>query len=87
MNSDLTDLPNIGDELAARLRMVGITNPHELRTIGSRNAFIRIKTIDQGACINMLYALEGAVQEIRWHHLDKEVKQDLKEFYQTFKIS
>ena len=28
----------------------------------------------------MLYALEGAIQGIRWHCLDKVRKQELKEF-------
>ena len=50
--------------------------------MGSENAIIKIATIkNSGACINMLYALEGAIQGIRWHGLDKQRKQQLKEFY------
>ncbi|WP_309245476.1 TfoX/Sxy family DNA transformation protein [Clostridium estertheticum] len=37
------------------------------------------------ACINKLYALEGSIQGIRWHNLSKEVKNELNEFYNTFK--
>ncbi|MBT3209955.1 MAG: hypothetical protein HN704_13745 [Bacteroidetes bacterium] len=29
----------------------------------------------------MLYALEGAIQGIRWHGLDKNRKEELKEIY------
>ncbi|WP_372481128.1 TfoX/Sxy family DNA transformation protein [Clostridium tagluense] len=32
-----------------------------------------------------LYALEGAVQGIRWHNLSGEIKDELKEFYNIFK--
>ncbi len=78
----LTDLPNIGKTLANKLEMIGIRNEQELKQIGSENAIIKISTIDNsGACINMLYALEGAIQGIRWHGLANDRKQELKEFY------
>lgn len=78
----LSDLTNIGKTLAYKLEMIGIRNEQELKQIGSENAIIKISTIENsGACINMLYALEGAIQGIRWHGLDKERKQELKEFY------
>jgi hypothetical protein len=32
----------------------------------------------------MLYALEGAIQGIRWHDLDKFRMQELNEFFQHF---
>ena len=41
----------------------------------------KIKTIDNDACINMLFALEGAIQGIRWHGLDKKRKAELTEFF------
>lgn len=78
----LTDLPNIGRILADKLNEIGITNEQELKETGSENAIIRIDTIENsGVCINMLYALEGAIQGIRWHILSNEKKQELKEFY------
>lgn len=81
MNS-LTKLPNIGKTLAAKLEMIGIKNDQELKEIGSENVIIKIATIENsGVCINMLYALEGAIQGIRWHGLEKGKKQELKEFY------
>jgi len=81
MNS-LTQLPNIGKTLAKKLEMIGIKSEQDLKHMGSENAIIKIATIDkESACINMLYALEGAIQGIRWHELDNERKQELKEFY------
>lgn len=82
----LTDLPNIGKTLADKLNMIGIKNEQELKEIGSENAIIKIATIENsGVCINMIYAIEGAIQGIRWHGLDKDKKQDLKEFYRMMK--
>lgn len=80
-DSNLTNLPNIGNNLAEKLIMVGIESPQSLKSVGSENAFARIKIIDKSACINMLYALEGAIQGIRWHYLDNARKNELKDFF------
>ncbi len=83
----LSNLPNIGKTLADKLNMVGIENEQELKQLGSENAIIKIATIENsGACINMLYAIEGAIQGIRWHGLDANRKQELKEFYRIMSI-
>lgn len=78
----LTELPNIGKTLAEKLELIGVKTEQDLKELGSKNAIIKISTIENsGACINMLYALEGAIQGIRWHGIDKVRKQELKEFY------
>ena len=80
----LSDLPNIGKELAEKLMFANILIPDELKFIGSKKAFMRIKTIyPDEACINMLYAFEGAIQGIRWHQLDLDTKTDLLDFYHS----
>jgi DNA transformation protein len=56
---------NIGKELSDRLLSAGINSIEELKSLGSENAFIRIRTIDPSACLNMLFALEGTIQDIR----------------------
>lgn len=83
--TSLCDLPNIGDELQKKLNLAGIYSAEELTITGSEKAFIRLKTIDPGACINTLYALEGAIQGIRWHGIDKQRKQELLEFFRRCK--
>ncbi|GHV69422.1 competence protein TfoX [Bacteroidia bacterium] len=85
-SNNLTSLPNIGKVIAARLREVGIETPEDLKTIGSENAFIRLKTVDEGACINELLGLEGAIQGVRDHDLDESRKAELKAFYKMTKI-
>ncbi len=78
----LNDLPNIGKTLSEKLVNVGIASPKELLDTGSEQAIVRISTLENsGACINMLYALEGAIQGIRWHGLAEERKAELREFY------
>ncbi len=82
--NELIQLPNIGKTLAQKLVLAGISSEKELKAIGAEKAIIKISTIENdGVCINMLYALEGAIQGIRWHNLDKT---RMKELYEFFKL-
>lgn len=79
--TDLTTLPNIGEELAERLTHVGISTSSDLACIGAEDAFLKLRNADPSACINQLFALEGAIQGMRWHGLDSLRKLELKDFY------
>ena len=83
--SELTKLPNIAAKLDAQLADVGITTVDELRRVGSREAWLRILSRDPSACLMRLSALEGALQGVRWHYLEADTKQSLKEFYKQHK--
>ncbi len=84
MMKNLTTLPNIGKVLAGKLNQAGITTEEQLMETGSENAIIKIASLeDADVCIDMLYALEGAIQGIRWHGLSRERKQELKDFYRS----
>lgn len=78
---ELSKLPNIGKTLAEKLILIGIENASQLRNTGAENVFIRLKTVDKDACINMLCAIEGAIQGIRWHDLTQSRKEELKAFF------
>ncbi|MFD1174964.1 TfoX/Sxy family protein [Paenibacillus puldeungensis] len=80
----LHDLPNISKVIKSRLLKAGINTPSQLLAIGSQEAFLRLKLQDPSCCVNMLYALEGAIEGIRWHHLSDEKKRELKAFYKSF---
>ena len=81
---ELNEMPNIGKELAKKLKLVGISKPEQLIKLGSKNAIIRLSTLENsGACINMLYALEGAIRGVRWHDLSREEKDVLLAFFQS----
>lgn len=78
--SELSKLPNIGKVIEQKMIEVEVKTPEELRRIGSKETFLRIKMIDNTACHSMLCALEGAVRGIRWHYLDETTKNDFKRF-------
>ena len=82
---ELTQLPNIAGKLENQLIDVGISTVEELKKVGSREAWLRILERDPSACLMRLSALEGAIQGVRWHYLDEETKNSLKEFYKKHK--
>lgn len=83
---ELSKLPNIGKVVEEQLMQVGISSPDELKSVGSREAWLRIQKIDESACIHRLMALEGAIQNVNKKMLSDEDKNDLKEFYQLHKL-
>lgn len=82
---ELHELPNIGTVAERKLRQAGVETPEQLAEIGSREASMRLKLLDSGACLHMLYALEGAVRGIRKNQLSDETKRELKDFFQSLK--
>lgn len=82
---ELSKLLNIGKVVEEQLNQVGITTVDQLVDLGSKEAWLRIKAIDDSACINRLQGIEGAIQGVKKKDLPEEVKEDLREFYQTHK--
>ena len=80
---ELSKLPNIGKVLEKQLNDVGINTVDDLINLGSKEAWLKIKEIDGSACLNRLMALEGAIQNIRWHNLSEEDKDNLRNFYNS----
>ena len=78
---ELKTLPNIADKLEGQLHEVGIDSIDALNRTGSREAWLRIASIDPSACYMRLCALEGAIQGVRWHNLEENQKKELKAFY------
>lgn len=82
---DLSKLPNIGYIMERRLAAVGINDVDTLMKIGSKEAFIKLRLHEGDTCFSSLCGLEGAIQNIRWHNLSSETKEDLKKFFDSFK--
>ena len=57
----------------------------ELKAVGAKQAWLKIQSIDETACIHRLQALEGAIRGVKKTELPAEVKVELKEFYQRNK--
>lgn len=83
---EISKLPNIGAAVEGQLEQVGITTYEQLKEIGSKQAWLKIQSIDSSACIHRLYALEGAIRGIKKTQLPADVKADLKDFYNHFKL-
>ena len=82
--SALSDLPNVGKVLENNLKRVGIETAEQLRSIGAEEAFIRIRSqVDPGACLHMLYGIQGAIDGKADKLLSVNVKERLKAFYRT----
>ncbi len=78
----LADLPNIGPVLAENLRRAGIKTPEEFRTVGTCEAFLRIRTqVDPRACFHQLTALAGAEAGVPKKVLSPERKAELRCFF------
>lgn len=77
----LSAYPNIGKEVERQLNEVGITTIDELKALGAEQAWLKIQSIDDSACINRLLALEGAIRGIKKNLLPDDRKNELKEFY------
>ncbi len=85
MATDLSTLPNIGKDTASKLKQAGINSVEEFRAIGTEQAFMRLQALDPGACIQLLYGLEGAYEGIKDKELCPEKKQELLEFFRLAK--
>ena len=59
--SALSTMRNIGKEMERKLNTVGIHTAEELRQLGSRDAFFRLKSLHPNVCLVHLYTLQGAV--------------------------
>lgn len=78
--SELTELRNIGREMARKLTAVGIDSPEKLRRSGAKRAYIRLKLAYPNVCLVHLYALEGAICDTEYNRLPQQVKEELKAF-------
>jgi DNA transformation protein len=82
---ELEKMSNIGKVLATKLAKIGINTGDKLIYYGTENTFCKLRTIDPEACLNSLYAIEGAVRNIRWHSLPADRKEELKNFFESLK--
>ena len=81
----LTDMPNIGPTAADTLERVGIKTPAQLRQVGAKEAWLRIRTqADPGACLHLLQGLEAAVENIPKKLLTAEKRAELNAFFKNY---
>ena len=78
--SELTNMMNIGKEMAKKLKTVGIDSSEKLIQTGSKQAFLQLKQEYHNVCLVHLYTLEGAITNVEFNCLSEEKKKELKEF-------
>lgn len=81
----LSDLTNIGKVIEQSLQKAGIHTPTQLMEEGSRAAFLKVRLLDPGACLRVLYSLEGAITGVRDVCLPQHTREELKAFYDSVK--
>jgi DNA transformation protein and related proteins len=76
----LERMKNLGPIIAGRLRTVVIETPDELRRLGAIEAYVRLKRAFPVETTHaQLYALHGAVNDIRWYVLPEEARAALRD--------
>ena len=83
--AELSSLKNIGKEIERKLKAIGISSVEELKEIGSKDTWFRLKLKYPEICLVHLYTLEGAVSNIEYNQLSEETKKDLKAFTDQWK--
>ncbi|HWQ50324.1 MAG TPA: TfoX/Sxy family protein [Terriglobales bacterium] len=80
---ELWQLYNVSIVLEYQLNAAGIKSPADLRAMGSKEAFRRLRERDETLGADVLVSLEGATQGMRWYKLPKEVQQELRDYYEA----
>jgi DNA transformation protein and related proteins len=81
MKTNLSKCLNIGKDTEAKLIQVGIDSFEKLQEAGTEQAFLRLQALDPGACLCLLYGLDGAISGIKSTQLSPERKEELKQFH------
>lgn len=81
----LTELKNIGSQMNTKLNAVGITSSEELKSLGSKETFFRLKLAYPNVCLVHLYSLQGAIDDIEYNMLPEKTKKELKDFSDSLK--
>ena len=78
-HSELLQLKNLGMASVNILHAIGINTYDDLKSIGSVEAYRRVKARGINVSKVMLYALEGALLDRHWNALEPDLKQQLVE--------
>ena len=74
---------NVGPKSAAWLRQVGVRTFDDLKRLGTVDIFLKVKRAGFKPSLNLLYSMEGALQDCHWTDLPDERKQELLAAYEA----
>jgi DNA transformation protein and related proteins len=75
--SRLVDLQNLGPKSAAMLAAAGIISAGELQRLGAVAAFVKVRQAGARPSLNLLWALQGAIEGVPWQHVAKHHRASL----------
>jgi DNA transformation protein len=79
-DAPVDSLPGIGPATLAWLKEIDISSVGDLRSIGSVEAYRRLKfMLPRRVSLNALYALEAALRGCHWLDLPQDVKSALQQ--------
>jgi DNA transformation protein len=70
---------NVGGKSALWLRQVGVRSLDDLRSAGVIDTFMRVKRAGFKPSLNLLYSLQGAIDDCHWKEIDPVKKAELIE--------
>ena len=73
----MNKLRGLGPKSIAMLETAGITTEEALRTLGSIQAFCRVKAAGCKPSLNLLWALEGALSDVDWREVSQQHRTSL----------
>ncbi len=77
MHDELLTLKNLGKTSSQWLHASGIHTVADLRRLGAVQAYLAVKSRGFGASRVLLYAIEGALQDMPWKELPETTKAAL----------
>jgi DNA transformation protein len=77
MSTPQVRLRNIGPKSAAWLRQVGLRTREDLAAAGTLDAFMRVKRAGFKPGLNLLYAIEGALNDCHWQDVPEARRVEL----------
>ena len=81
----LSDLRNLGPRSSEMLESIGIKTKEDLERIGSVRAAFELVRAGHEISLNMLYAIEGALEDIDWRDLSPDLKSELRREFDEIK--
>jgi DNA transformation protein len=82
---DFKKIVNIGKDTEEKILQAGIDTFEKMTALGTEQVFIRLQTIDPGACLSLLYGIDGAIEGTKWNKLSPERKHQLQVFFKQVK--
>ncbi|NJL28342.1 MAG: TfoX/Sxy family protein [Thermoanaerobaculia bacterium] len=70
-------LRNLGPVSLRWLAAIGVTTREDLERLGAIEAFLRVRDAGFRPSKNLLWALKGALLDVRWDELPSELKAQL----------